>query len=137
MVKKHSLRQECQVTMASRFRKVVPNICGSKHGIYFTSSFWHLEFRWLLQFGKICASLADNNYINFSLNYYSSQTIFINCAMFMWSYLEQTYISSLNAPYIKKTWQKFAQGNDMCRDNKRTVSKWKLLNISSPKRRST
>jgi len=65
----HRLWQECQITMATRFCMVVSNIWGS--------SAWNLLhitllapriLRWLLEFGKICAPLADNIYVNFNLN---------------------------------------------------------------------
>lgn len=72
----HRIWQECQVTMATRFCMVVPDICGS--------SAWNMLhitllapriLGWLLEIGKICGPLADSIYINFNLKYCSSQTI--------------------------------------------------------------
>jgi len=91
------------VNTATRFCMEVSNISGSPawNLLHITLVAPRIS-RWLLEFGKICASLADDIYINFNLNYCSSQTIFINGAVSMLSYLEHTYISSLKALYIKK-----------------------------------
>ena len=113
---------------------------GPQHGICFTSPFWHLEF------GKICAPLAQNIYVNFNLNYCSSQTIFINGATSLLSYSEHTYIFISPLKALDKNLPQIItreQTNGSIKANvlnkllptvyKRTASKWKLLNISSPK----
>jgi len=136
--------------MATRFCMVVSNIWGF--------SAWNLLHitllpprisRWLLELGKICAPLADNIYVNFNVNYCSSQTIFISGSML--SYLEDTYIyfffkGTLHKKKHDKNLPKIitcVQTNGNIKANvlnkllprvyKRTASKWKLLNISSPK----